>query len=69
MATPIKFEMITIIDLEGKEIEVTDLKLALMQADDFRHYSTIDPGQVEFCLKQQLYWEGIYQKLARLADG
>jgi hypothetical protein len=64
-----KFKMITIIDLEGKEIEITDLNLALMQADDFRHYSTIDPGQAEFCRKQQVYWEDIYQKIARFAEG
>lgn len=58
----------TIVDLNGKEIQITDLHLALMQADDFRHYSTTDPKQSEFFRKQQLYWEDIYQKLARLTE-
>jgi hypothetical protein len=32
-----------IIDLEGKEITITDLPLALMQADDYRHYRGEQP--------------------------
>ena len=31
-----------IIDLKGKEITVTDLELAIMQADDYRHYRHTD---------------------------
>lgn len=58
--------MMTIIDLGGKEIQITDLNLARMQADDFRHYSTIDTNRLEFFREQQAYWEDIYQKLARL---
>ncbi len=57
-----------ITDLYGNKIEVADLRLAMMQADDFRHYSTIDPEHFEFFRKQQVYWEDIYQKLAGLSE-
>ncbi len=30
-----------IIDINGKVIQVTDPKLALLQADDYRHYPTL----------------------------
>ena len=50
-----------ITDLDGKEITITDLSLAIMQADDFRHY------RVEKLTSYQLhlykYWEDFYQKL------
>jgi hypothetical protein len=52
-----------IIDLDGKEIAVTDLSLAILQADDFRHYRH---EFAEFDEKQRRYWEDIYQKLLRL---
>jgi hypothetical protein len=55
-----------IVDLYGKDIYVADLRLALLQADDFRHYSTNDPGQLEFVQKQQAYWQDIYDKLLAL---
>ncbi|WPU94693.1 hypothetical protein SNE25_04060 [Mucilaginibacter sabulilitoris] len=55
-----------ITDLEGKEIEVTNLTLALMQADDYRHYRVRNPTKNdEFRYR---YWEDIYQKLLNL-DG
>lgn len=53
----------TILDLNGSEIQVADLNLALIQADDFRNYSTSQPENLEFFRKQQAYWEDIYQKL------
>jgi len=53
-----------IIDLEGKEIEVTDLGLALLQADDYRHYRVTNPS--DFHLRLQNYWEDFYQKLLLL---
>jgi hypothetical protein len=55
-----------IIDLYGKEIQVTDLSLALLQADDFRHYSTNDPTQFEFFQQQRAYWQDVYEKLQML---
>ncbi len=55
-----------IIDLNGHEMEITDLQLALMQADDYRHYRTSQPN--ELCRKRQAYWEDIYQKLVKLRE-
>ena len=52
-----------IIDLNGEKNEVTDLKLALMQADDFRHYELQGAQKQEFNRKQKAYWEDFYQKL------
>ena len=57
---------LTITDLEGKEIEITDLNLAIMQADDFRHYSTTIADHLPFVSKRQCYWEDFYQKLLAL---
>jgi len=57
-----------IIDLNGKEIEVTDLKLAILQADDYRHYRHIDKAFTAFDKKQSKYWEDIYLKLLILEN-
>ncbi|NHA05582.1 hypothetical protein G7092_17355 [Mucilaginibacter sp. HC2] len=57
-----------IIDLEGKEIAVTDLSLAILQADDYRHYRHINTEFAEFDEKQRRYWEDIYQKLLKLKN-
>jgi len=57
-----------IIDLDGKEIEVTDLDLAVMQADDYRHYRHTDPASAERGKQLQAYWEDLYQKLWRLKN-
>jgi hypothetical protein len=58
-----------IIDLEGKEIAVTDLSLAILQADDYRHYRHVNPEYAEFDEKQRRFWEDVYQKLLRLKNG
>ena len=58
-----------IIDLNGKEIEVTDLKLAILQADDYRHYRHIDKAFAEFDRQQSKYWEDIYFELLILKNG
>lgn len=55
-------------DLEGKIITVENLQLALLQADDYRHYRHTDPGYAEFDIKQQAYWEDIFQKLLALSE-
>ncbi|QEM07100.1 hypothetical protein DIU31_027670 [Mucilaginibacter rubeus] len=57
-----------IIDLEGKEIAVTDLSLAILQADDYRHYRHSNAEFAEFDDKQRRYWEDIYQKLLKLKN-
>ena len=57
-----------IIDLNGKGIEVTDLKLAILQADDYRHYRHSDKAFAEFDRQQRKYWEDIYLKLLILEN-
>jgi len=52
-------------DMNGHEIEITDLQLALMQADDYRHYRLANPTLMS--QKLQAYWEDFYQKLLKLA--
>lgn len=61
--------MITIFDIYGTEIHVTDLTIALLQADDFRHYETSDPAHAAFFERQRVYWEDIYQKILLLEKG
>ena len=55
-------------DLHGEAVEVTDLSLALMQADDYRHYRDFDKRYLAMQLKQQAYWQDLYQKLVKLAE-
>jgi hypothetical protein len=53
-----------IIDMNGKAIGVENLDLALMQADDYRHYRVSAPTAGD--LDRYAYWEDIYQKLLKL---
>ena len=55
-----------ITDLDGRPIEITDLDLALLQADDYRHYRHNDPAMAAADQRLQAYWEDIYQKLVAL---
>ncbi|WP_432328185.1 hypothetical protein ACRQ5D_34405 [Mucilaginibacter sp. P25] len=50
-------------DLNGKRIEVTDLQLAILQADDYRHYRLSGFAHEEFNREQNAYWEDVYIKL------
>jgi hypothetical protein len=47
---------------------VTDLSLAILQADDFRHYELSGTGNSAFNRKQKAYWEDVYQKLIQLRE-
>lgn len=58
----------TIYDLNGETVEVTGLNLALMQADDYRHYRLSGKRNMALQEKQQTYWEDLYQKLLKLAE-
>ncbi|QJD94358.1 hypothetical protein HH214_08895 [Mucilaginibacter robiniae] len=58
--------MLTITDLHGQTIEITDLQLALLQADDYRHYRRLDAAYEEEDEQLQVYWEDVYQKLTAL---
>ena len=57
-----------IIDLDGKEITVDNLDLAVMHADDYRHYRHANPEFAEADKKLQAYWEDLYQKLLALKN-
>jgi len=59
---------LVIYDLNGESVEVTDLNLALMQADDYRHYRLSGKRNLALAEKQQAYWEDLYQKLLKLAE-
>lgn len=53
-----------LIDLDGKVIEVENLDLALLQADDYRHYRVTTPTEKD--IYRYAYWEDVYQKLLKL---
>lgn len=55
-------------DIDGKIITVENLQLALLQADDYRHYCHTEPGFADFDNKQNAYWNDIYQKLTALSE-
>lgn len=57
-----------IIDLHGKKITITDLELAIMQADDYRYYRHSDPSLKQLDEGLQTYWEDVYQKLLELKN-
>jgi len=52
-----------IIDLNGKTIEVSNLELAIMQADDYRHYRFTDPAVLHHPLYE--YWEDVLSETDR----
>jgi hypothetical protein len=62
-----KMNVMKITDLDGQEIEVTDLALAILQADDYRHYRATNPSPMHLHLMD--YWEDFYQKLLQLDAG
>jgi hypothetical protein len=55
-----------ITDLEGREIEIADGMLALLQADDYRHYRLSGEENSALNEKMREYWEDFYQKLLLL---
>jgi len=58
-----------IIDLEGKEIEVTDIDEAIEQADTFMSlYLMGDTEYQKFFNKRKVYWEDMYQKLIKFKN-
>jgi hypothetical protein len=52
-----------ITDLNGFDLEIVDLQLAIMQADDYRHYKRLNPQNQQADEKRKAYWEDVYQKL------
>lgn len=61
-----KTEPLKITDLNGFELEIDNLQLAIMQADDNKHCKHFNPQFQVTDEKLQTYWEDIYQKLIQL---
>jgi len=61
-----KAKTIIIIDLNGFELQIDNLQLATMQADDYRHYEHFNPQNQQADEVRKAYWEDIYQKLLTL---
>ena len=52
-----------ITDINGLDLEIDNFALAIMQADDYRHYEYTDPNRKTASEKHKAYWEDFYQKL------
>jgi hypothetical protein len=61
-----KTEPLKITDLNGFELEIDNLQLAIMQTDDYRHHRHFDPKFQGTDEKLQAYWEDVYQKLLKI---
>jgi hypothetical protein len=59
-----KTQPLKITDLNGCGLEIDNLQLSIMQADDYRHYRVSKPTQHDLYLYE--YWEDVYQKLLLL---
>ena len=57
-----------ITDLNNQEIEITDLQLAIMQADDYRHYRHSGTDAEISNRNRQIFWQDIYDKLLKLTE-
>ena len=55
-------------DLYGEAVEVYRSELRLMQADDYRHYRLSGKRHLALSVRQQTYWQDLYQKLLTLAE-
>jgi hypothetical protein len=59
-----KKQPLKITDLNGVGLEIDNLQLAVLQADDYRHYRLSNPTDNDLYLYE--YWEDVYQKLLLL---
>jgi hypothetical protein len=58
--------MMKITDINGFDLEIEDLQLAILQADDYRHYRHFNPQNEQTDEQRKAYWEDVYQKLLTL---
>lgn len=63
-----KNQPLKITDLYGFELEIDNLQLAIMQADDYRHYRHLDPKFSTADERLQHYWNDVYEKLLTLQN-
>lgn len=48
-----------ITDLNGFDLEIDNLQLAIMQADDNKHFRHLDPAYQQTDERLQAYWEDV----------
>lgn len=61
-----KTKRLKITDLHGSEIKIENLQLAIMQADDNRHYRHLASYFQATDELWQTYWDDVYQKLINI---
>ncbi|MBL4674695.1 MAG: hypothetical protein JKY70_00560 [Mucilaginibacter sp.] len=52
-----------ITDLNAFYLEINDLQLAIMQADDDRHFEHFIPDLIDLAIAKWTYWVDVYQKV------
>ena len=57
-----------IIDLNGFQIEVTDLDEAIRITADYKEYHHEDKRFSEFDKRQKAYWSDMYEKLTAIKE-
>jgi hypothetical protein len=61
-------ESLSIIDLNGEVLVITDLEAAIRQADVFRWYRHKDERFSDFDDRRNAYWDDVYHKLLLVRD-
>lgn len=60
--------MINVTDLNGNNIEVSDIDEAIVITEDRKNYRHVNKGYEDFDKKQSIYWTDLYQKLITIRD-
>ena len=55
-------------DLNGCQIEITDLDEAIQITAEYREYRHEDKGFSEFDKRQKAYWTDMYEKLTTIKE-
>ena len=55
-------------DKNGENIEITNLAVAIRQADYFRNFAHTDKLFEKFDKERQAYWQDLYEKLISISD-
>lgn len=58
--------MMNVTDLNGNNIEVTDLDEAIQIAEDYKDYRHVNKGFEEFDNRQCVYWTDLNEKLVNM---
>lgn len=58
--------MMNVTDLNGNNIEVTDLDEAIQIAEDYKDYRHANKGFEKFDNRQGVYWTDLYEKLVNM---